>query len=304
MNVLQSSWQDKFGIKLHLQAWEPDAKPKAVIGVLHGMGEHIARYASIAQALVASEFAVVGFDLRGHGRSGGKRGHTPSYETLLDDLDALLERIADRYPRRPVFLYGHSLGGALAINYVMRRSCKLSGVIATSPWLVTVVQAPPLKVALARMLDPILPTYTERWTFEPRSLARDPEVGDAYERDPLVHDLITARMYLTVTEAGRWALEHAADFPLPLLLMHGTEDRLTSWEASREFARRLGKKVTWRSWEGWYHELHNEPERRRIVRLMTTWINGRLENTRSPRSSAGQMRPRMRKSRPILRKGA
>jgi hypothetical protein len=86
--------------------------------------------------------------------------------------------------------------------------------------------------------------------------------------------------------------------------MHGTEDRLTSWEASREFARRLGRKVTWRSWEGWYHELHNEPEGRRVVRAMTAWMNGRLENPRPSRSSAGQMRPRMRKSRPILKKGA
>jgi alpha-beta hydrolase superfamily lysophospholipase len=177
-------------------------------------------------------------------------------------------------------------------------------VIASSPWLVTVVQAPPLKAALARILDPILPTYTDRWSVEPRSLARDPRIGDAYERDPLVHDFITSRLYLAATEAGQWALDHAADFPLPLLLMHGTADRLTSWDASREFARRLGRKVTWRSWEGWYHELHNEPERRRIARVMKDWMNGRLENTRSSRSTAGQIRPRMRKSGPLRRKGA
>jgi alpha-beta hydrolase superfamily lysophospholipase len=304
LNVLQSSWQDKSGIKLHLQAWEPDARPKAVVGMLHGLGEHVARHIFEAQALVKSGFAAMGFDLRGHGRSGGRRGHTPSYETLLDDVGTLLDQIADRYPRRPVFLYGHSLGGALAMNYAMRRPSRIRGVIASSPLLIAAVKPPPLKAALARILEPILPTYTDHWAAESKSLARDPEVGKAYERDPLVHDLITSRMYVAATEAGQWALNHAADFPLPLLLMHGTEDRLTSWEASREFARRLGKKVTWRSWEGWYHELHNEPERRRIVRLMTTWMNGRLENTRSPRSSAGQMRPRMRKSRPILRKGA
>jgi alpha-beta hydrolase superfamily lysophospholipase len=177
-------------------------------------------------------------------------------------------------------------------------------VIATSPWLVTVIQAPPLKAALARILDPILPTYTDRWAVEPKSLAHDPEVGDAYEQDPLVHSYITSRMYLAVTEAGQWALDHAAEFPLPLLLMHGTADRVTSWEASRNFARRLGRKVTWRSWEGWYHELHNEPERRHIVRVMMAWMNGRLEKARPSRPSAGQMRRRMRKSRPVLRKGA
>jgi alpha-beta hydrolase superfamily lysophospholipase len=304
LNVLQSSWQDKNGIKLQMQAWEPDTRPKAVVGLLHGLGEHVARYSAVARLLVKSGFAVMGFDLRGHGRSGGRRGHTPSYETLLNDLGVLLEQIADRYPRRPVFLYGHSLGGALAINYVLRRPSKIRGVIATSPWLIAMVKAPPLKAGLARILDPILPTYTDRWAVEPKSLARDPEVGDAYERDPLVHSFITSRMYLAATGAGQWALDHAADFPLPLLLMHGTADRVTSWEASREFARRLGRNVTWRSWEGWYHELHNEPERGRIVRAMTAWMNGRLEKAGPSRSSAGQMRPRMRKSRPILRKGA
>lgn len=304
MNVLQSSWQDKNGIKLQMQAWEPETKPKAVVGLVHGLGEHVARYSDVARALVKSGFAVMGFDLRGHGRSGGRRGHTPSYETLLDDLGALLERIADRYPRRPVFLYGHSLGGALAINYALRRPSRIRGVIATSPWLVAVVKAPPLKAALARILDPILPTYTDRWAVEPKSLARDPEVGDAYERDPLVHDFVTSRMYLAATEAGQWAMDNAATFPLPLLLMHGTADRVTSWEASREFARRAGRNITWRSWDGWYHELHNEPERSRVVRVMTSWMNGRLEKAGPSRSSAGQMRPRMRKSRPILRKGA
>jgi len=304
LNVLQSSWLDGNGIKLHVQAWEPDARAKAVVGVLHGMGEHLARYAPVAQQLVKAGFAMMGFDLRGHGRSGGRRGHTPSYETLLDDVGVLLARISERYPRRPVFLYGHSLGGALAINYAMRRSSKIRGVIATSPLLVTVVEASPLKVALARLLDPILPTYTDRWGAEPKALARDPSVGDAYQKDPLVHNFITSRMYLAATGAGQWALDHAAEFPLPLLLMHGTEDRMTSWEASREFARRLGAKVTWRSWEGWYHELHNEPERRRVVRAMIAWMNGRLENRHRSRHSAGQMRPRMRKSRPIPRKGA
>lgn len=170
MKILQSSWQDKNGVKFHLQAWEPDAKSKAVVVLLHGLGEHIARYSVVAEVLVKAGFAVMGFDLRGHGRSGGRRGHTPSYEALLDDIDILLSRVADRYPRRPVFLYGHSLGGALAINYVLRRSPRIQGVIATAPWLRAVVEAPPLKAMLARMLEPILPTYTESWAQEPAAL--------------------------------------------------------------------------------------------------------------------------------------
>ncbi|MFH1185758.1 MAG: alpha/beta hydrolase [Chloroflexota bacterium] len=304
MKILQSSWQDKEGITFHAQSWEPDARPTAVVALLHGLGEHIARYAVFAEALVKAGYAVIGFDLRGHGRSGGRRGHTPSYEALLDDIDTLLVRVKGRYPRQPVFLYGHSLGGALAINYVLRRAPRIQGVIATAPWLRTVIEAPPLKAALARILEPILPTYTERWAQEPTELSQDPAVASAFARDPLRHNLISARMYRACTQAGEWALEHAAEFRLPLLLMHGTADSLTSWEASQEFARRLGRKVTWRLWDGWYHELHNEPERRRVVQTIIAWMNRKLENRRSARPPAGQMRPGMRKSRPILNPGA
>lgn len=304
MKILQSSWQDRNGITLHLQGWEPDARPRAVVALIHGLGEHIARYSAFAEALAKAEYAVMGFDLRGHGRSGGRRGHTPSYEALLDDIDSLLGRVRDRYPRRPVFLYGHSLGGALAINYVLRRAPNIQGAIVTAPWLRTLVGAPPLKAALARILEPILPTYTETWAQEPAELSRDSTVASAFERDPLRHNLISARMYRACTQAGEWALEHAAEFRLPLLLMHGTADRLTSWEASQEFARRLGSRVTWRLWEGWYHELHNEPERRRVLQTIIAWMNRRLENPRSARPPAGQKRPGMRKSRPILNHGA
>ena len=299
MKTLQSSWLDKNGIKLHMQAWEPDARPKAVVGLLHGLGEHVMRYAATAETLVKAGYAVMGFDLRGHGRSGGRRGHTPSYEALLEDVDALLERIRSRHPRRPVFLYGHSLGGSLALVYALRRSPRIRGVIATAPWLKAVVPAPPLKAAIARIVEPILPTYTERWAQVAWDLSQDPAIARDFERDPLVHNFISARLYRASTEMGAWALEHAAEFPLPLLLMHGSEDRLTSWQASQEFARRLGKKCTWKLWKGWFHELHNEPESRLVLRTMIDWMNRRLEPGRQPRRMAGQMRPGMRKSGPI-----
>ena len=304
MKILQSSLESQDGLKLHLQSWEPDARPRAVVVLVHGLGEHIARYAAVAADLVRAEFAVVGFDLRGHGRSGGRRGHTPSYAALLDDLGSVLELAGDRHPRRSVFLYGHSLGGALAINYAMRRSSKLVGVIASAPLLKAMVSASPLRIALSRILEPLLPTYTERWDAKPADLSMDSSVGDAYARDPLVHDFISARMYRAGTQAGMWALEHAAEFPLPLLLMHGTGDRVTSFEASMEFARRLGKKCTLKLWEGAYHELHNDLERPRVLRTMILWMNRRLENSRIRGAAAGQKRPAMRKSRPLPRLGA
>jgi alpha-beta hydrolase superfamily lysophospholipase len=301
VRILQSSWQDGSGVKLHMQTWEPDSRPKAVVLLLHGLGEHIVRYADVAEALVRARFVVTGFDLRGHGRSGGRRGHTSSYAVLLDDIDALLARVRSDYPRSPIFLYGHSLGGALAINYVLRRSPTIKGVIATAPWLRAVVQAPAWKVLVARVVEPILPIYTQKWRQGPTDLSRDAAVMTAAQHDPLMHDFITARMYRGATEAGEYALEHAAEFPLPLLLMHGTEDKLTSWQASSEFAQRVGRRCTFRLWEGWYHELHNEQGKATIVRTMVSWMNRRLRPASSSRVSSGQMRRGMRKSRSLRR---
>ena len=302
MKILLSSRQGTNGITFHLQAWEPDTKPRAVVALVHGMGEHVARHSRLGEALVKAQFAVMGFDLRGHGRSGGPRGHAPNYDALMNDIDALLDWVRSRHPRSPVFLYGHSLGGALVLNYVLRRSPALRGIIATSPWLRAAIKPSALQLMFARAVDPILPAYSQKWGLEPSALSKDASVGADFERDPLSHGLISARMYLSCRDAGEWALQHAAEFPLPLLLMHGTADRLTSWEASQEFARRAGPKVTWRRWDGWYHELHNEPARARVLKTIVDWMNRRLENSRSARRPAGQMRRGMRKSRPILRR--
>jgi alpha-beta hydrolase superfamily lysophospholipase len=304
LRIFQSDWQDGKGVGFHLQAWEPDARPKAVVALVHGLGEHIVRYSAMGEALAKDGFAAVGFDLRGHGRSNGPRGHTPSYEALMDDVGALLGHAALRHPRRPIFLYGHSLGGALVLNYVLRRSTKLQGVIASAPWLKTMLKISPLKLALVRVLDPIIPMYSEPWGLEPAALSRDSTVGGAFTRDPLTHSRISVRMYLECMRAGLWAMEHAAELPLPLLLMHGTADRITSWEASREFARRAGARVTLRLWDGWYHELHSEPGSARVLRTMVSWMNRNLGNPRIPRSSAGQNGRGMGKSRPPLRHGA
>jgi alpha-beta hydrolase superfamily lysophospholipase len=280
LRILQTSSQDQEGLRLHFQAWEPDGKPRAVVALVHGLGEHVARHAALGEALVRADFAMMGFDLRGHGRSEGLRGDAASYEILLDDIDALMRWVQQSHPRLPVFLYGHSLGGGLVLNYTLRCAPRVRGVISSSPWLRTVVELTPLQAFLSRTVAPLFPTIRQKWG-RPSALSRDQEIGNAFERDPLSHGLISARMYMESARAGEWALEHAGEFPAPLLLMHGTADRLTSWEASREFARRAGRRVTWRQWEGFYHELHNDAQGDQVRKVILSWMNRRLE--RRPR---------------------
>ncbi|HEY6072724.1 MAG TPA: lysophospholipase [Anaerolineales bacterium] len=276
MIAFESDWQSADGVNIHGLGWEPNQKPRAVVCLVHGLGEHIGRYEHVAKALTWPGYAIFGFDQRGHGRSGGPRGHTPSYETLMQDIDDLLARARQRYLRLPLFLYGHSMGGNEVINYGLRRKPDLAGVIATSPYLRLAFPLPPARERLARIADRIAPGLTQRSGLETAALSHDPRVIDAYIHDPLVHDKITPRLFTGLRDSGEWAIAHAREFPLPLLLMHGSADRLTSPDASREFAHAGGSHITLQIWDGCYHELHNEADQEEVFKLMVIWMDARL----------------------------
>ena len=272
METFEWNWKTSDNLQMYSKGWAPKGKPKAVICLVHGHGEHIGRYEPVAAALTEKGYALLGFDLRGHGKSAGPRGHTPSYEALIDDIAVFFGQVEGRYPDLPRFLYGHSLGGNLVLNYALRRKPALRGVIATGPWLKLALDPPASKVSLGKIMNNIWPGFTQASGLETAALSHDPAVVKAYENDPLVHDKISARMFVAIYDSGLWALEHAAEFPLPLLLMHGTADRLTSAVASRQFGEAGGKQVTLKLWEGWYHEIHNEPEKAQVFKVMTDWL--------------------------------
>ncbi len=277
MKTFESGWESKDGIKFYVLGWEPVAKPKAVVCLVHGHGEHVGRYAHVGEAFTKAGYVLVGFDERGHGKTTGSRGHTPSYDALMNDISDFLLQMETRYPKLPRFLYGHSMGGNEVINYVLRRKPSFAGVIATDPWLKLAFDPPALQVALGRMMNNIAPGFTQKSGLDTAALSHDPNIVKAYNDDPLVHDKISARLFVGMYETGLWALDHAAEFSLPLLLMHGTADRLTSADASRQFAERGGKKVTWRAWDGLYHEIHNEPEKAKVIKVMIDWMNAQLK---------------------------
>jgi len=272
------NWDSSDGLEIFAQSWEPEENLKAVVILVHGLGEHTGRYGHVGKALSDAGFVLAGFDLRGHGKSGGPRGHTPSYETLMDDIAMFIDLVAIRYPGLPHFLYGHSLGGNLVINFGLQRKTEIIGVIATGPWLQLAFQPPTSKVLLGKMMNNILPGFSQSSGLETLALSRIPEIVSAYENDPLVHDKISARLFITAFETGLWALDHATEISLPLLLMHAHPDRITSSTASSQFAKSAGDKVTLRIWEGLYHEIHNEPEQAEVFAFMIDWMNSQLKD--------------------------
>lgn len=263
------------GLKLRGQGWEPP-ETRAVVCLVHGHGEHSERYAGMADVFGLAGFALLAFDLRGHGRSEGKRGHAPSYEALMSDIALLLEEAASRYPGLPYLLYGHSLGGNLVAYYVLKNRPPLAGVILSAPLFQLAFQPPKWKTALLEILYALHLSIPISTGIRRNDLARDAEVLERYSSDPLAHKRITPQLALDMLRNGEWILQHAAAFPLPVLLMHGRSDEVTSVEASMEFASRAGQRCTLEIWDGFYHELHNEPEKDQVFSCMLDWVKQRI----------------------------
>ena len=163
-------------------------QPKAVVCLVHGVGEHTSRYAHVAEAFGKEGYAMMGADLRGHGRSGGARGHISSIEDFMQDIDNLLEQARKHYPGLPILLYGHSLGGILVLHYGLIRKPSVKGIIATSSGLHNAVEQQKIKVVMAKVLGTLIPSVTLASGLDAKAISRDEKVVQAYINDPLVHD--------------------------------------------------------------------------------------------------------------------
>jgi len=277
MDTFEWNWNTSDGLQIYSKGWAPKGSPKAVVCLVHGVGEHIGRYTHVAAALAEKGYVLLGFDLRGHGKSAGRRGHTPSFEALMKDIDCFLDEAEARYPGKPRFLYGHSLGGILVLSYALRRKPALAGVISTAAGLRTALEEQKFKVLMARVLGTLLPKMTMPSGLDASTLSHDPAVVQAYITDPLVHDKMSLGFGKSVLSGITWAFEHAREFPLPLLIMHGAKDALGYPSGSQEFASLVPKaKCTWILWEGLYHEIHNEAEKAEVFKTMTDWMDKQL----------------------------
>jgi alpha-beta hydrolase superfamily lysophospholipase len=263
------------GLSLYGQRWDPDENPKGAIALVHGLGEHTGRYGYVAQRLTQAGYALCGIDLRGHGKSDGPRGHSPSLDAMLDDIELLVKYVQHQYSCKAIFLYGHSMGGSLVLNEVLRRHPVIQGVISTSPGLATAKPVAPVTLALGKIMYRLNLTMQLDNGLDRSGLSRDPSVVEAYSKDPLVHGKISARFALDFMAAGQYALQHASEFPLPLLLEQGSEDRLVSPQTTKLFAETAAN-CTFKWWEGLYHETHNEPEKDAVLDVMINWLNDHL----------------------------
>lgn len=268
---------------IFVRHWKSDT-PKAIIVAAHGMGTHSGRFEAIAQSMAKSGYASFCYDHPGHGNSPGKRGHIESYDQLLDTYQQVLDYAKSLYPDLPVFLFGHSMGGNVVLNFILRRKPEAAGAVISSPWIKLAFNPPFFKMVLAKMVVNLFPALRQSSKLNVIYISHDPEVLRTYGNDPLIHSYITPRFFLETSKAGLYALEHAAELPIPVYLFHGTEDHITSFAASKEFASK-SEMCTFREWPGCYHEVHNEWVKEELMKSQVEFLNEIIE-ARGENSSA------------------
>ena len=249
----------------------PGENTKAVVIIVHGLGEHINRYLYWADLFKKEGIGFLGVDLPGHGHSQGRRGNIKNYSVTDEMIDILLKSCNQTFPGCPVYIYGHSLGGGIVLDYLLRKKPKIKGAIVTSPWLRLSFEPARSKVILASLMKYLVPGLTQPSGLNADNICRDKTVVEKYKNDPLVHDKISVSLFDSAMTAAKYALAHASELTIPTLLLHGSDDLITSPLGSREFAGKTNM-VEFKIWEGGYHELHNEAFKEDVFKFIMNWI--------------------------------
>jgi alpha-beta hydrolase superfamily lysophospholipase len=275
MTIRELTLKSSNGETLWGQVWEPEEKARAVIVLVHGLGEHIQRYQHVAEKFNAKGIALLGFDQQGHGKTSGKRGVINSTDGLMEDITQAVELAREHFPGLPVFLYGHSMGAVEVLYYGLNGPELPAGIIATSPALDTASMSAAQR-ALVRLLKNVLPDLSVNNGLPIDGLSRDAASNQAYRDDPLVHPKASVRLAAFMMEAAENVMQKADDWGVPLYLAHGSADPICPIAGSDQFAERLGSKVTYKRWDGFYHETHNEPEKDVVIAAMLDWVESQI----------------------------
>lgn len=263
------------GVTLYTQSWRA-AQAKATIALIHGLAEHSARYRHVGEYLATRGYTVHTMDLRGHGRSPGKRILVRRMDEYSKDVAALLTWIRTQETDRPLFLLGHSLGGLIVTYYVLTQTPALRGVILSGPALQVDAISPFLQI-VGRVLAQIVPTLPMK-KLDATAISRDPAVVKAYQSDPLVYTgAVPAGTGIAMMSAITQLQQQMEAFRLPLLIVHGAADRLTNPEGSKQlYARAASTDKTLKLYDGLYHEVLNEPEQEQILAEIVAWLDQRI----------------------------
>jgi acylglycerol lipase len=260
-------------LNLYYQCWLPDGKPKAVLLVAHGLAEHSGRYKNLVDYFVPKGYAVYALDYRGHGKSEGMRSYVDRFDDYVTDLKTFFDMVRKEQPNAKIFLVGHSMGATIGVPYAVEHQEELAGLIVSGPTLVASATVSPALIVMAGVVSAILPKMGVT-VLDASTISRDRAVVEAYVNDPLVfRGKIPARTGAELARMWKTLPDQMPRIKLPILIMQGTDDRLANPESSQLLYRRAGSKdKTLKLYEGFYHEIFNEPEHKRVMADVEAWL--------------------------------
>jgi alpha-beta hydrolase superfamily lysophospholipase len=261
----------KDGAQLCWRAWLT-AAPRVALAVAHGLGEHSGRYARLAEALQPHGVATYAVDLRGMGRSEGRRGHVDRWQQWIDDYSALHQLVSDRAEGVEVVPLGHSFGGVLVASAVLSGAIRPRRFVLSNPAFRPAVKVPGWKLLLGWGASGVVPTLALANQVDPALLSRDPAVAAEYASDPMVHDRISSRLFTEWTAASELSLRKASELTVPVLLIVSEDDRVIDHSGAVEFAHRAGSRGTVWRYPGRYHEPFNDLGSEEVFADLAAWL--------------------------------
>lgn len=263
--------------ELFFQTWTPD-KIRGTIILTHGLAEHSESYHHLARILAEDGWEVFGWDMRGHGRSEGKRGFVRHIAYFVDDLEAFHKVVRGRAKSKDIVFFGHSLGGLVTLRYLQTKSAKPACLVLSSPAVGISAQVPKIKEMLAHVALKWMPTLTMYNEIKYEDLTRSEDMRKAQTQDPLRHDKISPGLFLSMVEGFPLALEHAPELEMPVLMQLSGEDKIVSTEASRALFERLpNKKNQLIIYPESYHEIYNDLDRDLVISDLKKFLNPFME---------------------------
>ncbi len=262
-------------LKLYAQSWCTPEEHRGAVAIIHGLAEHSSRYGEMAEKLNAKGFNVHAFDLRGHGRSGGLRAHIDSIDDYLEDIKLFFDYVKKEEPAdKPLFLFGHSMGGMLSILYYLRFKTPFAGLIVSGPALKAGEDISPVMIQLAKLMSRFFPKLPLQ-KLDHRSISHDPEVVKDYDQDPLNYrGGLRARLGFSMLQTFDEIAEKRSQFDLPILIMLGGADKIVDPEAGKEFFEHISskdKKLV--VLDGFYHEIMREVEKEKFYDVFLQWLD-------------------------------
>ena len=256
------------------------ADERARLVIAHGLGEHSGRYGNIVNRLLPVNYSLWIPDHRGHGQSGGKKGHVLNFEQYLLDLRLVVEMAREGLPGgRKVFLLGHSMGGLIALYFTLQNPDMIDGVIASSPGLGMVIKVPAVKNVLGQVMSLIWPGLLLGNELDATKISRDDSVVKAYQNDPLVHDRVSARWFTEMLSTMEEVNRQASHLHLPILMQVAGDDHLVNAQSSKQFFEKLtAADKTLHVYDGLYHEIYNEldEDRQKVLGDLESWLDSHL----------------------------